>query len=238
MLAQEAYTSLALGVLLLVLERLAARRAAAAGQGSQFSAGMVLALGALFCTVAGYFALQPMMAAARAGQGRAELRPAARRQRGLLRASSWLLVLALAWRAAGARRSVAGLLLDAGQPPLGALDLPPAVTRSLPKTLTFFTVARWLPLLEKRHQLDDARPGHGGRRARPFPWAGSAATAPAACRCAGRARRSSWSASVGEHRLARGAVVGEHAHLDQAVRLRARRRPPSRRPASGRRRRS
>jgi hypothetical protein len=31
---------------------------------------MVLALGAIFCTVAGYFALQPMMVAARAGQGR------------------------------------------------------------------------------------------------------------------------------------------------------------------------
>jgi peptidoglycan/LPS O-acetylase OafA/YrhL len=36
MLAQEAYTSLALGVLLLVLERLRARSAAEAGQGSQF----------------------------------------------------------------------------------------------------------------------------------------------------------------------------------------------------------
>ncbi len=67
-LAQEAHISLALGVLLLVLERLAARRAAAAGQGSGFSAGMVLALAALFCTVAGYFGLQPMMATARAGQ--------------------------------------------------------------------------------------------------------------------------------------------------------------------------
>lgn len=65
MLAQEAYTSLALGVLLVVLERLAARR----GGGAQFSAGFGLALGALFCTVAGYFALQPMMADARAGSG-------------------------------------------------------------------------------------------------------------------------------------------------------------------------
>lgn len=68
-LAQDAYTSLALGVVLLVLERVAARRSALAAQGTQFSAGMVLALAALFCTVAGYFALQPMMAAARAGQG-------------------------------------------------------------------------------------------------------------------------------------------------------------------------
>lgn len=69
MLAQEAYTSLALGIALLVLERLTARRLAGSGQGSQFSAGMALALGAVFCTVAGYFAVQPMMAAARAGQG-------------------------------------------------------------------------------------------------------------------------------------------------------------------------
>ncbi len=69
MLAQEAYTCLALGVVLLVLERLAARRAAAAGQGSQFTPGMVLALGTLFCTVVGYFAVQPLMPAARAGLG-------------------------------------------------------------------------------------------------------------------------------------------------------------------------
>ncbi len=101
MLAQEAYTSLALGVLLLVLERVAARRAVAAGQGSQLSLGMVLALGAVFCTVAGYFALQPMMAAARAGQGPLSF--------GQLHAVSAvfygakvLLVLALAWRAVGA----------------------------------------------------------------------------------------------------------------------------------------
>ncbi len=69
MLAQEAYTSLALGVILLVLERTAARREAEAARGSGFSTGMALALGTLFCTVAGYFALQPMMDLARAGQG-------------------------------------------------------------------------------------------------------------------------------------------------------------------------
>ena len=98
MLAQEAYTSLALGAILLVLERLAARRGLAAG-GPQFSPGMVLALGTLFCTVLGYFAILPQMAAARAGQG-------------ALTFGQWhalssafytvkgLLVLALAWRAA------------------------------------------------------------------------------------------------------------------------------------------
>ncbi|MDP1650588.1 MAG: DUF4149 domain-containing protein [Rubrivivax sp.] len=101
MLAQEAYVSLALGIVLLVLERLVARRAAAAGQGTQFSTGMVLALGAVFCTIAGYFALQPLMAAARAGQGALSF--------GQLHAVSTAfyvvkvaLVAALAWRAAGA----------------------------------------------------------------------------------------------------------------------------------------
>lgn len=69
MFAQEAYASLALAVLLFLLLRRRARAAAAAGTGSVFSADMLLVLGALFCTVAGYFALQPMMAAARAGQG-------------------------------------------------------------------------------------------------------------------------------------------------------------------------
>ena len=101
MLAQEAYTSLALGILLLVLERWAARRDAAAGQGSQFTAGMILALGAVFCTVAGYFALLPMMAAARAGQG-----PLSFGQLHAISAAFYgakvLLVAALAWRAAGA----------------------------------------------------------------------------------------------------------------------------------------
>jgi len=100
MLAQEAYTSLVIGVLLLVLERVAARRAVVAGQGSQFSTGMVLALGAVFCTVAGYFALQPMMVAARAGQG-----PLSFGQLHAVSAAFYgvkvLLVLALAWRAAG-----------------------------------------------------------------------------------------------------------------------------------------
>lgn len=103
-LMNEAYLSLALGALLLVLERLAARRAVLQG-GSQFSVGMVLALGTLFCTVVGYFALQPMMVAARAGQGALSF--------GQLHAISAAffvlklgLVLALAWR--GVRAPAAG----------------------------------------------------------------------------------------------------------------------------------
>jgi len=67
---QEAYLSLALAVVLLVLER--SRRTGepgATGQPSLFTANLMLLLGTLFCTVAGHFALLPMMDAARAGQG-------------------------------------------------------------------------------------------------------------------------------------------------------------------------
>lgn len=65
-LAQEAYLSLALGVLLLLLERASARGTGA----SALSASLWLVLGAIFCTVAGYFGVQPLMADARAGMGR------------------------------------------------------------------------------------------------------------------------------------------------------------------------
>jgi len=96
-LAQEAHASLVLGVLLLLLERSAAKRLVAASGGSQFSAGMVMALAAIFCTVLGYFAVQPLMPAARAGQGAlsfAQLHAASAVCYGI----KVLLVLALAWR--------------------------------------------------------------------------------------------------------------------------------------------
>ncbi|AKJ28908.1 DUF4149 domain-containing protein [Caldimonas brevitalea] len=66
----EAYASLALAVLLIVVERrcTGARRAAEPAR-SPMSPELLLALFALFCTVAGYFAIQPMMEQARAGQG-------------------------------------------------------------------------------------------------------------------------------------------------------------------------
>ncbi len=99
MFAVEAPLSLALAVVIFLLERRRARDEAEAGRGSQFNANMLLALGALFCTVAGYYAIQPMMAAARAGQGAWSF--------GALHAVSaaffglkGLLVLALAWRLA------------------------------------------------------------------------------------------------------------------------------------------
>lgn len=68
-LATEAYLSLALAMLLFFMERRRARDAAESGRGSQMSAELLLVLGTLFCTVAGYFGVQPMMEAARAGQG-------------------------------------------------------------------------------------------------------------------------------------------------------------------------
>jgi hypothetical protein len=62
--AQEAYLSLLLAMLLYFIER---RRTADIGRA--FTANVGILLGTLFCTVAGYFAIQPMMEAARAGQG-------------------------------------------------------------------------------------------------------------------------------------------------------------------------
>jgi hypothetical protein len=66
----EAHAALGLAVLLLLIERriLASRGAGATGA-SSMSAELLLVLAALFCTVLGYFALQPMMEAARLGQG-------------------------------------------------------------------------------------------------------------------------------------------------------------------------
>jgi hypothetical protein len=98
--AQEAYLSLALAVALFLVVRRQARRDAAAGTGSVLSANLLLVLGTLFCTVAGYFAVQPMLEAARVGQGALSF--------GALHAISMaffalktMLVLALAWRLGG-----------------------------------------------------------------------------------------------------------------------------------------
>jgi len=63
--AIDAYIGLVLGALLLVLCLRGARDRADGG--SRFSTEMMLALAALFCVVAGHFALQPMIDAARAG---------------------------------------------------------------------------------------------------------------------------------------------------------------------------
>lgn len=95
--AQEAHLGLGFAAALVLLLRHHARQLASRTPGSLFTVDLMLVLGAVFCTVAGYFALQPMMAAARAGQGSLSF--------GMLHGLSaaffavkGLLVLGLAWR--------------------------------------------------------------------------------------------------------------------------------------------
>jgi len=68
--AVEAQVSLALGLVLMMLERRITRDAVeAGGVSNQFSARLLLPVVALFCTIAGYYGLQPLMADAKAGVG-------------------------------------------------------------------------------------------------------------------------------------------------------------------------
>lgn len=90
MLAGEAYASLVLAVLFVLIER----RVRGAVRPS---ADMLLALGALFCTIAGYFAVLPMMEAARAGQGSWSFAVLHAVSSGFF-AFKGVLVLVLAWR--------------------------------------------------------------------------------------------------------------------------------------------
>lgn len=101
MFAREAYVGLGVALILLMAIRRRTRDDVEAGAGSVMSANMLLVLGALFCTVLGYFALQPMMAAAKVGQGALSF--------GALHGISavffvlkGLLILALAWRLSAA----------------------------------------------------------------------------------------------------------------------------------------
>ena len=95
----DAAIGLGVGALLLVLALHDARTRAAAGS-SRFSAEMVLVLAALFCIVAGHYAIQPMLASAGRGDG-----PSFAFLHGV--ASAFLVVklvvvAVLAWRFAGA----------------------------------------------------------------------------------------------------------------------------------------
>ena len=99
-LSQEAYLSLAMAVLLLLLERWLARQKAAGAPA--LGKGPLLLLGAMFCTVLCHFALQEPMADARAGQGHftfAQLHGFSLLTYGL----KVVLVAALAWRGVGGR---------------------------------------------------------------------------------------------------------------------------------------
>lgn len=97
---QEAYLSLTLALVLFLIERQRSRDAAEAGTGSVFSANLMLVLGTLFCTVGGYFAVIPMMEAARAGKGSVSFGTLHAISGGLF-VLKGLLVLALAWRLTG-----------------------------------------------------------------------------------------------------------------------------------------
>ena len=66
--ALDAALGLGFGAALLVFALQDAKRNTATG-GSRFSAEIVLALAALFCIVAGHYAIEPMLAAAGRGEG-------------------------------------------------------------------------------------------------------------------------------------------------------------------------
>lgn len=95
----ESRLSLAFAILLFVLERRRVRDEVEQGASqSAMSANLLLVLGALFLTVLGGFALQPMIQAAKAGEPTALSFAALH---GISAALYWLkalLVLALAWR--------------------------------------------------------------------------------------------------------------------------------------------
>jgi len=95
--AQEAALSLALAVAMFLVVRRQARRAAASGTGSVLGTDVLIVFGTLFCTVAGYYALQPMLEAARAGQGAFSFGALHGASMGFF-ALKTLLVLVLAWR--------------------------------------------------------------------------------------------------------------------------------------------
>lgn len=95
--AREAPVAVLLGTLILVLERRAATQAT--GASGQFSLSMGLALLAVFCTVLGYYGLQPMMALAKAGQGTFSFGQLHAMSLGLF-GVKLIAVLVLAWRAA------------------------------------------------------------------------------------------------------------------------------------------
>jgi hypothetical protein len=100
MLGAEATAAIVIGGVLIVLERLVGRDAAARGTGRAFSVELALALGAVFCVVVGHYALQPWFEQARAGRG-----PLSFGQLHALSVAFYglklVLVGALAWRAIG-----------------------------------------------------------------------------------------------------------------------------------------
>lgn len=97
MFAIEAHVSLALAVLLLLLIRKGAAPATADVPAPTVNTNLLLVLGTLLCTIVGYFVIQPMMVAARAGEGSMSFGALHGLSAGFF-ALKGLLVLALAWR--------------------------------------------------------------------------------------------------------------------------------------------
>ena len=97
MFAIEAHVSLAVAVILLLLNRKTVLAEPDQPPTPALSTNLLLVLGTLFCTIVGYFVLQPMMAAARAGEGSLSFGALHGLSAGLF-ALKGLLVLALAWR--------------------------------------------------------------------------------------------------------------------------------------------
>ena len=100
--AVDATIGVCAGALLLLLAFQMARRAAEEGA-SRFSTEMLLVLGALFCIIAGHYALQPMMEA----RSRGESGPSFAVLHGVASAFfvvKFAVVGALAWRLTGAPR--------------------------------------------------------------------------------------------------------------------------------------
>lgn len=95
----DAQVGLALGLLLVLIERRVQRDIAAR---TVMTAELLLPLLALFCVVAGYYGLQPQMEAARAGQGAWSF-GALHAVSSLFFGVKTLAVLVLAWRLSGRR---------------------------------------------------------------------------------------------------------------------------------------
>jgi len=95
--AVEATVGVCVGAILVLVALQLGRLRAEAGEGTRFGAELMLALGAVGCIVAGHYALQPMLEAARAGQGRLSFGVLHAVSSGLF-ALRLLLVGALAWR--------------------------------------------------------------------------------------------------------------------------------------------
>jgi len=93
----EAWTSLAMALVLLVVEQRRARADAQARRGSVMSGATLMLLAILFCTLSAQFGIEPMMAAARRGAGPWSF-GALHAASTVLYAIKALLVLAVAWR--------------------------------------------------------------------------------------------------------------------------------------------